>query len=78
MLEIVLYGIGSFICTLFLQRVLHECRKNHNQGNNAIWVGNGAIIVICVMGLIMHNVNYYAAILGFVIADEVGKQMGWH
>lgn len=47
------------------------------QGNSAIWVGNGAIIVICVMGLMTKNVNYFAALLGFIVGDEVGKQAGW-
>ena len=51
--------------------------KNHNQGNSAIWVGNGAIIVICVMGLMTKNVDYFAALLGFIVGDEVGKQAGW-
>lgn len=43
----------------------------------AIWVGNGAIIVICVMGLMTKNVNYFVALIGFVVGNEVGKQAGW-
>ena len=70
MLETILYAVGFFIFTIFLQWLLHKVRKNHNQGNSAIWVGNGAIIVICVMG-------YFAALLGFIIGDEVSKQAGW-
>lgn len=77
MLEIIMYAVGFFICTIFLQWFLHKVRKNHNQGNSAIWVGTGAIIVICVIGLMTKNVNYFAAVLGFVIGDEVGKQAGW-
>ena len=49
--------------------------KNHA---GYTWVGNGAIIVICVMGLMTKNINYFSALLGFVVGDEVGKQAGWH
>ena len=72
MLEIILYAIGFFIFTIFLQWLLHKVRRNHNQGNSAIWVGNGAI-----MGLMTKNVDYFAALLGFIVGDEVGKQAGW-
>ena len=77
MLEIILYAIGFFIFTIFLQWLLYKVRRNHNQRNSAIWVDNGAIIVICVMGLMTKNVNYFAALLGFIVGDEVGKQAGW-
>lgn len=77
MLEIILYAIGFFAFTICLQWLLHKVRKNHNQGNSAIWVGYGAIIVICVIGLMTKNVNYFAALLGFIVGDEVGKQAGW-
>ena len=74
MLETILYAVGFFIFTIFLQWLLHKVRKNHNQGNSAIWVGSGAIIVICVMGLMTKNVDYFAALLGFIVGDEDGKQ----
>ena len=77
MLETIVYLLGVFILTMFLQCLLHKVRRNHNQGNSAIWVGNGAIIVICVMGLMTKNINYFSALLGFVVGDEVGKQAGW-
>ena len=77
MLEIILYAVGFFICTVFLQWLLHKVRKNHNKGNSAIWVGTGAIIVICVIGLMNKNINYFAALIGFIVGDEVGKQAGW-
>lgn len=77
MLEIIVYLLGFFILTMFLQWLLHKVRKNHNQGNSAIWVGSGAITVICVMGLMTKNVDYFAALLGFIVGDEVGKQAGW-
>ena len=77
MVEIIVYLLGFFILTMFLQWLLHKVRKNHNQGNSAIWVGSGAITVICVMGLMTKNVDYFAALLGFIVGDEVGKQAGW-
>ena len=75
-METILYAVGFFIFNIFIQWLLHKIRKNHNQGNSVIWVGNGAIIVICVMGLMTKNVNYFAALLGFIVGDEVGKQAG--
>jgi len=29
------------------------------------------------MGLMTKNINYFSALLGFVVGDEVGKQAGW-
>ena len=78
MLELVIYGIGFFLCTLLIQYLLYKIRKNHNHGTNSIWVENRAIIVLCVVGIMNHNIVYLAAILGFICADEVGKAMGWH
>lgn len=77
MLETIVYLLGFFRLTMFLQWLLHKVRRNHNQGNSAIWVGSGAIIIICVMGLMIKNVDYFAALLGFIVGDEVGKQAGW-
>ena len=78
MLELVIYGIGLFLCTLLIQYLLYKIRKNHNHGANSIWVGNRAIIVLCVVGIMNHNIGYLAAILGFICADEAGKAVGWH
>lgn len=77
MLETILYTIGFFIFTIFLQWLLHKVRKNHNQGNFAIWAGNEVIIAVCLLGLMTKNVNYFAALLGFVVGNEVGKKAGW-
>ena len=46
MLELVIYGIGLFLCTLLIQYLLYKIRKNHNHGTNSIWFGNRAIIVL--------------------------------
>ena len=48
MLELIIYGIGFFVLTLLLQYLLSRFRKDSNQGDSAIWVGNNAIIVICI------------------------------
>lgn len=76
MLETILYAVG-FLYLLFPFSGCYIRSENHNQGNSAIWVGNGAIIVICVMGLMTKNINYFSALIGFVVGDEVGKQAGW-
>lgn len=78
MLEIILFVVSFFVFTILLQWILYKLRRNHNRGNSAIWVGYGAIIVICLMGLIEHNLDYFAAIIGFIIADEIGKMKRWH
>lgn len=71
MLKLIIYGIGFFVLTLSVQYVLSKFRKNGNKGNTAIWVGNNAIIVICIFGIMQHNIDYFAAIIGFIIADKI-------
>ena len=78
MLGLVIYGIGYFVVTLLIQYMLFKVRKNHNHGPNGVWVGSRAIMVLCVVGIINYKVEYLAAILGFICADEVGKATGWH
>lgn len=34
-------------------------------------------IAICVLGVVINNINYLGAVLGFLLADEIGKQVGW-
>mgnify|MGYP000266532151 FL=1 len=79
MFEKILYVFGFLIFTLLLQWILYKIRRNHNRGDSAIWVGYGAIVVICVMGgVISNNVNYFSSIIGFVIGDKIGEKEGWH
>ena len=54
MLELTIYGIGFFLCTLLIQYMLFKVRKNHNHGSNGVWVGNRAIMVLCVVGIVNH------------------------
>ena len=58
--------------------MLFKFRKKHNHGPNGVWVGNSAIMVLCVVGIVNHRMEYLAAILGFICADEIGKAAGWH
>ncbi|BEI60787.1 hypothetical protein Blut17040_18160 [Blautia luti] len=78
MLELTIYGLFFFLFTLLIQYMLFKLRKNHNHGANGIWVGSRAIIVLCMVGIVNHRIEYLAAILGFICADEVGKAAGWH
>ena len=78
MLEMILYGVGFFLITLGIQVLLHKVRKNGNKGDFAIWTGMVTTITICVLGIIMKNISFLAAVMGFVVADEIGKKMGWH
>lgn len=77
MFELIIYAIGFFLITLLFQYLLHRFRKNGNRGQGAIWGGRSAAIVICVMGIVSKNTNYLGAVLGFLMADEIGKKMGW-
>ncbi len=77
MFGIVLYGMGFFLFTLLFQFLLNRFRKNHNKGSSTIWVGKSATVVICLMGIFTKDLNYFGAVIGFLIADEIGKQMDW-
>ena len=78
MLEMILYGVGFFLITLGLQVLLHKVRKNGNKGVFSIWTGMVTIVTICMLGILMKNISFLAAVIGFVIADDVGKKMKWH
>lgn len=77
MFELTLYAVGFFLITLLFQYLLHRFRKNRNRGQGVIWVGRSAAIVICVIGIVSKDINYLGAVLGFLMADEIGKKMGW-
>lgn len=77
MVTIFIFILVFFIFTLTVQWLLHRVRKNHNLGASAMWVGTSVIIGMCILGIITKNISYFAAILGFVLGDEVGKEAGW-
>lgn len=58
MLELMIYGIGFFLCTLLIQYLLFKVRKNHNHEPNGVWVGNRAIMVLCVVGIINYKYEF--------------------
>lgn len=78
MLEIILYGVGFFLVTIGIQAFLHKVRKNGNKGSTGIWTGMVTTITICILGIIMGKISFLAAVIGFVVADEIGEKIGWH
>lgn len=76
-LKMFMYGIGFFIATLLIQYLFYKVKYNTPQGANGIMVGTNAIVTICVLGMISHNVYFFSAVIGFVMADKLGRKMGW-
>lgn len=77
MLKMLMYGIGFFIVTLLIQCLFYKVNHNTPQGTNGIMVGTNAIVAICVLGVISHNVYFFSAVIGFVMADKLGRKIGW-
>lgn len=78
MVETILYAFGFFVFTLVIQLVFHKLGHGKNERKIYIWTGSNAILTICVIGLITGEIKYLSAVIGFVIADEFGKSLGWH
>lgn len=74
---IIMYGIGFFLAAILVQYFIYRIRHNIPQDKNGIMVGKNTIIVLCILGLIRNNIYFLSAIIGFVIADELGKLLGW-
>ncbi|WP_029319304.1 hypothetical protein [Butyrivibrio sp. AE3004] len=72
-----IYGIGFFIATLVIQYFAFRVRKG-KKDNWAIMTGETAVIAICLIGILEHNEIHYASIIGFVLADLIGKAAGLH
>ena len=71
-----IYGIAFFLITLLIQYLL---RNYNNHGRKlTLWTGTGCVIIICIIGLLQADLNYYAAAIGFAIADQIGIRVGWH
>lgn len=75
-MDYVLYAVGFFLCTILIQYLLHKLNKNKRKVK--IWSGKNPIIVICTLGIIQTNISYLAAVIGFVVADEIGRVIGWN
>lgn len=78
MVEKILFGIAFFLFTLFLQYLLHKKRKSGNMGKTALWTGMSSVVGIAALALVTGEMKYVAALVGFAIADEIGKGLGWH
>lgn len=72
----IVYAIGFFLITITIQYLLHKFNKN--SGNNKFWTGTNTVVVICTLGLIQNKISYLAAVIGFILADEIGKTQKWH
>lgn len=77
MFELVLYGVGFFLITLLIQYILSSIKKKRRSVSH-VWTGINAVISICAMGIVFKEINYFAAVIGFLLADEIGKSNGWH
>lgn len=73
MIEMILYGIGMFAVTLAIQFFLFK--KNKGVG---FWSGTEPIFIMCILGLLSNSAGDHAGILGYMIADYIGKRAGWH
>ena len=71
------YGLGFFVFTFLLQGVLHKCRKNKNM-QYPIWAGSNIVIIVAMSGIIAKNPAYLGAVIGYILADNIGKELGWH
>ena len=77
MLEYLLYGVVFFLITLLIQYFMYGRGKNRKRTFD-FWKGSNVVIILCVLGLTFHEIHYLASVIGFVIADEMGKKNGWH
>lgn len=71
-----LYGMAFFIITLLIQRLL--CNYKKKGGRLNIWIGWECLVVICILGIIQKEIAYFAAAIGFILADQIGEKLGWH
>ena len=71
-----IYGIAFFLITLLIQYLLRNYRIKSIKLN--IWHGTECVIVICLLGIFQKELFYFAAAIGFIVADKIGKEAGWH
>ena len=69
-----MYGIGFFIATILIQYLFYKVKHNTPQRTNGIMVGTNAIVAICVLGVISHNVYFFSAVIGLAMADKLGRK----
>lgn len=71
-----IYGIVFFLITLLIQYLLRNYRKKGGKFN--FWTGAECVVVICMLGIIQKELYYFAVAIGFLLADRIGEQAGWH
>lgn len=76
MWEIMIYAVAFFLITLLIQYLFYKARRNRGK-NNTFWTGRHTAIIMCTIGIWQEDVNVLGAVLGFLIADEIGKKLGW-
>lgn len=57
--------------------LFYKVKHNTPQRTNGIMVGTNAIVAICVLGVISHNVYFFSAVIGLAMADKLGRKMEW-
>jgi hypothetical protein len=73
----VIYSIGFFVFTLILQAIFHKARKNKNM-QYPIWAGENVVVFIALSSIVARNTAFLGAVIGYVLADNIGKKLGWH
>ncbi len=71
------YGIVFFILTLIIQYLLHIFQKNKNK-QYPIWTGTSVVTIIALTGIFTKTPYYLGAVIGYTIADRIGKELNWH
>ena len=61
----------------YLVLLFYKVKHNTPQRTNGIMVGTNAIVAICVLGVISHNVYFFSAVIGLAMADKLGRKMEW-
>ena len=62
---------------LIIQYLLHKLRKNQNK-QYPIWAGISVVTIVALTGIFKKNPAYLGAVIGYVTADKIGKELNWH
>lgn len=66
MFEIFMYIFSFLIITLLIRKFQG---KNINR-KRFFWERTTTILALCILGIIFSDINFFAAIIGFILADE--------